>query len=97
MNRSKQTFDIDGMSFDIELNGKDFASGVSNEKIKLEPLSETVVNVTVSSTIFGILRQVNGFKTLKSEPFKYELSGSVYTSGSLFGISFLEQGEVDLK
>lgn len=97
MNRSKQTFDIDGMSFDIELNGRDFASGVSNEKIKLEPLSETVVNVTVSSTIFGIIRQVNGFKQLKSEPFKYELSGSVYTSGSLFGISFLEQGEVDLK
>ena len=96
MNRSKETFDIDGMSFDIELNGKDFASGVSNENVKLGPLSETVVTVTVSSTIFGIIRQVNGFKQLKSEPFKYELSGTVYTSGSLFGISFLEQGEVDL-
>ena len=96
MNRSNKALDIDGMSFDIELNGKDFASGVSNTQFKLEPLSETVVNVTVSSTIFGIIRQVNGFKKMKSGPFKYELSGTVYTSSSLFGISFLEQGEVDL-
>ena len=53
MNRSKESLSIDGLSFDIELNDKDFASVVSNEKFELEALSETLVTVTVSSTIFG--------------------------------------------
>ncbi len=97
MNRSKETYSIDGISFDIELNNKDFASGVSNQQFKLEALSETVVDVTVTSTIFGLIRQVNGFKELKSKPFNYELSGTVYTSSGLFGIPFRETGEVDLK
>lgn len=96
MNRSKETFNIDGMSFDIELNGKDFASGVSNEQFQLEPLSESVVSVTVTSTIFGIIRQINGMEQLKSEPFKYNLSGNVYTDTDLFGIPFRETGEVNL-
>ena len=96
MNRSKEMFNIDGLSFDIELNDKDFASGVSNEKFKLEPLSETVVSVTLTSTIFGLIRQVNGFNQLKSKPLKYELSGSIYTGSSLFGIAFDEEGEINL-
>lgn len=96
MNRSKDRFNINGMSFDIELNGKDFASGVSNEQFKLEPLSETIVKVTVSSTIFGLIRQVNGLNQLKSKPFKYELSGRIYSDSGLSGIPFKEKGEVNL-
>ncbi|MCW8929961.1 MAG: LEA type 2 family protein [Gammaproteobacteria bacterium] len=95
MNRSKETLNVDGISFDIELNDKDFASGVSNGKFKLEPLSETVVDVTVTSTIFGLIRQVHSFKELESKPLKYELSGSVYTSNSMFGIPFTEQGDIN--
>ncbi|WP_214660484.1 LEA type 2 family protein [sulfur-oxidizing endosymbiont of Gigantopelta aegis] len=97
MNRSNEEFSIDGFSFDVELNGKDFASGVSNEAFNLPALSEKVVSVEITSTIFGLVRQFNSFQKLNTEPFKYELSGSVYTRGSLFGIKFNEQGEINLK
>ncbi len=96
MNRSKNTFNIDGMSFDIELNDRDFASGVSNEAFKLDPLSEIVVNVTITGTIFGLIRQMNSLQKLNSKPFKYELSGRIYTRSSLFGIPFKEKGEINL-
>lgn len=96
MNRSKSTFNIDGMSFDIELNDKDFASGVSNEKFKLEPLSDIVISVTIISTIFAFIRQVKHLKDHKSKPFKYELSGNIYTSSGLFGIPFNQKGEINL-
>ena len=95
MNRSKEIFNIDGMSFDIELNNKDFASGVSNQPFRLEPLSETVVSVKVTSTIFGLIRQINNLQQQKSEPFKYEVSGHVYTSSGMFGIPFKEKGEIN--
>jgi len=97
MNRGKGAVSIDGMSFDIELNGKDFASGVSNEKIKIDSFSENIITVNVTSTIFGIIRQINSFKKLKSKPLKYEISGHIYTSSGLFGIPFSEKGEIDLK
>lgn len=96
MNRSNELINIDGMSFDIELNDKDFASGVSNKKFQLEPLSEKVISVTVTSTIFGLIRQVNSLQQFKSKPFKYELNGYLYTSNSLFGMSFNETGEIKL-
>lgn len=97
MNRSKQALAIDGMSFDVELNDKDFASGVSNEKINIEPLSEGVVTVSVTSTIFGIFRQLSSLQQLESRPFEYELSGYIYTGNSMFGVPFKETGEIDLK
>ncbi|MCP3849626.1 MAG: LEA type 2 family protein [Gammaproteobacteria bacterium] len=97
MNRSNEALDVNGMSFDVELNDRDFASGVSNASFTLAPLSEKVVDVTVTSTIFGLIRQVNAMKELKSKPFNYELSGHIYSSNNLFGIPFEEKGEVNLK
>ncbi len=95
MNRSQDLLKIEGMSFDIELNDKDFASGVSNEAFTLPPLSEGIINVTVTSTIFGLIRQFNAMQKLKTKPFKYELSGYIYI-GSTFGIPFREKGEINL-
>ncbi len=96
MNRSKESLSIDGLSFDIELNNKDFASGVSNNKFKLEPLSETIVTVTVSSTIFGLIRQFKSLKEQQSKKINYGLSGRIYTSNGLLGIPFNQTGEIDL-
>ena len=62
LNKTMETYNVEGMSFDIELNGKDFASGVSNQKIQIEPLSESVITVNVTSTIFGIIRQINNLQ-----------------------------------
>lgn len=97
MNRSREAYEIEGMSFDIELNGKDFASGVSNQKMNLEPLSENQITVEVTSTIFGLIRQINNLQQGQPKAFSYELSGSLYTNQSFMGISFNESGEIDLK
>jgi LEA14-like dessication related protein len=97
INRSRTAYAIEGMSFDIELNGKDFASGVSNKQLQLEPFSETLVTVDVSSTIFGIIRQINNLQQNKPDAFEYQISGSVYTGQSFFSIPFEQSGQIDLK
>ena len=96
MNRGREAVSIDGMSFDIELNGKDFASGVSNEKVTIPAFSEGIVSVNVTSTIFGIIRQLQGMQQNKTETFHYQISGSIYPSNSLLSIPFKEEGEIDL-
>ncbi len=96
MNRGREAVSIDGMSFDIELNGKDFASGVSNEKVSIPAFSEGIVSVNVTSTIFGIIRQLQGMQQNKPKTFHYQISGSFYPSSSLLSIPFKEEGEIDL-
>ncbi len=95
MNRSREAVTIDGMSFDIELNNKDFASGVSNDVVTIAPFSDALLKVNVSSTIFGILRQINHLNQNKSSSFSYEIMGYVYANGALWGIPFNESGEID--
>lgn len=96
-NRSQQMLDIDGMSFDLELNGKDFASGVSNHAVKVEPFGEAIIEVKVSSTLFGVIRQVQSLQTLEDKPFQYRISGSLSRPDSFFTLPFDEQGEIDLR
>lgn len=96
-NRSQATLDVEGLTFDLELNGKDFASGVSNQGVSIAPLSEAVMSINISSTLFGIIRQIQSLESLKTEPFRYELRGTLYTGGSFIGIPFSEQGEIDFR
>lgn len=95
-NRSRQALSIDGMSFDLALNGKDFASGVSNEKVTAPAYGEGMVEVKVSSTLFGVIRQIQSLQTQASRPFSYRISGSLDSPGSLFSLPFDESGEIDL-
>jgi LEA14-like dessication related protein len=95
-NRTQSELRIKGLSYDLSLNDKDFASGVSNQTVNIQPLSEGVISIKLTSTLFGVIRQLNSIQELQNKPFKYDLYGSVYTENDRFGISFSEKGEVDL-
>jgi LEA14-like dessication related protein len=95
-NRSQQALTIDGLSFDLELNGRDFASGVSNEKVTAPAFGEGLIEVKVSSTLFGVIRQIQSLQTRQEQPFQYRISGSLHSPDSLFSLPFDEQGEIDL-
>ena len=95
-NRASEPLSIEGMSFDLELNGKDFASGVSNQAVTAESFGEALLEVRVSSTLFGVIRQIQTLQNQEPRPFQYRISGSLSSPGSLFGLGFSEQGEIDL-
>ncbi|MEJ2455058.1 MAG: LEA type 2 family protein [Candidatus Thiodiazotropha sp.] len=95
-NRSREELSVDGMSFDLELNGKDFASGVSNQAVTAPGFGEALIEVKVSSTLFGVIRQIQALQNREPQPFQYRISGSLSSPGSLFGLGFDERGEIDL-
>lgn len=95
-NRSQSELKFNGMSYDLSLNDKDFASGVTNQKTTILPLSETIISVPLTSTLFGLIRQINAIEDMKNKPFNYEIFGNVYTDNDRFGISFSEKGQIDL-
>ena len=95
-NRSQKPLTIDGMSFNVELNRKDFASGVSNQNVTASAYSEAVFDIKASSTIFGAIRQIYSIQELKGKPFHYTISGNLSSPDSFFNVPFRESGEIDL-
>src|SRR4029078_9634975 len=52
--------DTDGLSFDIETNGQNFAHGVSKHPVSFPRLSEAMVTVNAVSDLSSILSQIKG-------------------------------------
>ncbi len=95
-NRSRSPLSIDGVSFDLSLNGKAFASGVSNQQTTVAAYDESLLEVKVSSTLFGVIRQIQSMQEMGGKPFAYEISGNLSTADSYFNLPFRESGEIDL-
>ena len=95
-NRAGEALTINGMSFDLDLNGKGFASGVSNQEVTAEGFGEALMEVKVSSTLFGMIRQIQTLQNREPQPFQYRISGSLSSPDSFFGLGFSESGEIDL-
>jgi LEA14-like dessication related protein len=95
-NRSPNRLQIGGMSFDVELNGKDFASGVSNRRLSVAPFEEASLEVEVGSSLFSMIRQLQVLQQQQRKAFDYKISGRVYLGQGLFSLPFKETGVIDL-
>src|SRR5579885_2649424 len=57
-NPNDSDFIINGLRFDIELNERQFANGMSGQRITVPRLGSEVVDVEVFTTLASFLRQV---------------------------------------
>lgn len=49
---------LDGLTFDLDVNGADFASGFSNQSVTVPRLGEAVLSVTASTTLVDLVQQM---------------------------------------
>ena len=95
-NHSDSTLDFNGVSVDLDLAGKGFGSGVSNQQGSIAGFSETLITVPVSVSAINILRQFLALTASREEPkIQYELRGRLGGIG-LGGARFSSQGELTL-
>lgn len=93
-NPTDTDLDINGMAFELEINGQPFAKGVSNQSVKVERLSTKIVEVEAYTGLTSILRQLSeARKGSYASGFKYRLKGSIHTGAPSFRIPFDETGE----
>ena len=95
-NRQDQEIVLRGGSFDLEINGKDFGSGVTDERVTVAPFSDAKVNVQMVSTLFGMLRVIRSLQDRSGESLEYAISGRFSVEGWFGGIRFHETGEVSV-
>jgi len=87
---------FDGVALDLELNGKSFASGVSDQKGEVPRFGETLLNVPLTVSAFAAVRQALGLgDAAERGELPYVLSGKL--AGGLFGtVRFSDKGLLKL-
>jgi LEA14-like dessication related protein len=90
---------IKGFSYQLDINGANFAHGVSQKEVQIMPYKEALVKVSLISNTFGIIKQL---QTLSPDaPLHFRLKGNVShgTIGnpvSLYNLPFEKEGSLDL-
>jgi len=95
-NHNEQAIAITGGSFDLEINGKDFGSGVTDQAVTVPAYADAKVEVRMVSTVFGMLRLIQSMRERTDRSLQYEISGRLSAEGTLGGLPFREAGEISL-
>lgn len=83
---------VDGMRFAIEINGRGFAKGTSDQSLTVPRLGQADVAGTAHVSTTDLMRQVLGAPEAKG--LEYRLSGTVFLSGG-GRTSFDQTGDFD--
>jgi LEA14-like dessication related protein len=95
-NPNDSTISFNGVSLDLELNGKPFASGVSDQAGTVQRFSETIVTVPLTVPAFAAVRQAFAVAdAAQSGQIPYILRGKL--AGGMAGTTrFINQGTLSL-
>ena len=97
-NPNEKELAMNGMRFEFDLNEKEFANGMTGEKVAIPRFGSQVVNVEVITGITSFLRQFQGLnKTGSGGKMTYRIKGTAFVeSPGTFKLPFDEKGEIDL-
>ncbi|HKE61362.1 MAG TPA: LEA type 2 family protein [Nitrospira sp.] len=88
---------VNGMRFDIELNEREFANGMTGERLTVPRFGSQTVDVEVFTTLASFLRQVQDLNTSGGQKVRYRLKGTAFVdSPGTFKAPFDEKGEIEL-
>lgn len=95
LNPNDIAIDYDGLYLELDVRGKNFARGVSNERGSVPRFGETVLSVPVTVPAMSALTQGLGIARGDRGPIAYQVRGTI--SGPLFSSHrFKSDGEFSL-
>ena len=94
MNPNDVALPVEGLSYALEINGREFAYGVSNAEVSIPPFSEALLDVEVVSNLLNILQQVQEMQGEKHDSLSYRLTGKISLENSPARLPFEYEGEL---
>lgn len=93
LNPNDTDIPVQGLAFDVELNGMHFASGVSNSAVTVPRLGEALLEVKVTSNLASFMRQLRDLQKSGRNGLDYRIKGNLQVSG--YGaLPFNQKGEL---
>ena len=86
---------LSGLSYQVELNDKPFAKGVSRQSTTVPPFGEVLLDVSAVSGLSGLLEQLSAMREAAPERITYRLQGKL-ASPSRGSVPFDQKGSLDL-
>ncbi len=87
---------IEGIDFQLDINGQAFADGVSNRQVSVPAYGEEVVALEVSSNLIKVFRHLQSLENSRSPAFEYRVSGSIAVGSYGQRIPFDYSGDMQL-
>jgi LEA14-like dessication related protein len=88
---------VNGVVFDLELNGKSFARGTTGQSVTVPRFSTATVEVETLSTLGGILRQLGDVAGGSlPQQMRYRIKGRLYQEGRGATLPFDDRGELTM-
>ncbi len=90
--------EVTGMTFDLDLNGKSFATGVSGQAVTIPRFGSNLVEVEMISGLGGVVRQLAGLSGGAAPPrFTWRLQGKLHLSQPVpASLGFDETGDIEI-
>ena len=96
-NPNKQALDIVGVSYSMELLGKELVSGVTNDVPRIEAYSEETVELEAGIRLFELLRLLASLGREQADELDYRFSAKIDFEGFLPTQRVEETGVISLK
>jgi hypothetical protein len=94
-NPNPREYRIDGVRFQLDVNGQRLATGQEAVEATLPRLGEVVIPVTTTTTLLDVVNQIVSFgrrSEAQQRHFDYRLRGRLFLAGSWGGIDFDRSG-----
>lgn len=88
---------IAGMNYELHLNGKSFARGVSNELVDLPAHGEALARVDVTSNFVGLLDHLKRLGQQGDPRLAYKVEGSVSLAHRMLALPFRHEGSFNFE
>ncbi len=95
-NPNKQTLDIAGISYSVELLGREVISGVTNDVPTIEGYSEEIVTLEAGLQLFQLLRLLSDLGGTQADALDYRFSAKIDFNGFVPTQRIEETGEITL-
>lgn len=82
-NPNKQALDIVGISYSLEILGKELVSGVSNEVPRIEPYAEETVDIEAGVRLFELLKLFASLGMEPTDELDYRLTAKIDFRGMM--------------
>ncbi len=93
VNPNNRAIAVDGLDFELDVNGQRLARGVTNRAFELPRLGEAETSVVVTTSVFDILRQAVQLSERRDEAMDYRLRGRLHLgSGFVRTVPFNRSG-----
>lgn len=94
-NPNQVPLQIDGLSYELEINGKPFSKGLSNKSVTVPRYASELLEVEGTSNLFDIVRQVMDLQKGLANSVQYHLKGKLGLQNG-GRVPFDYQGEIEL-